>query len=216
MLWGTTAKDGNLEQPFSFADFNDLRNLSKSFANLTAASPAWSFTLTGGGEPEPVQGLFVSYDLFDMLGAKAEMGRAFLADDDRTGAPPVVIISNALWQRRFGGDRAVIGKPLTVSGHNATVVGVMPAECHFLEPNSELWVPLSQNQFANSARNVRLLSVVGKLNNGIALGQANAELSSIANQLASQYPDTNTGVGLRALPLHEQVTGKVRPALLLL
>lgn len=216
MLWGTTAKDGNLEQPFSFADFNDLRNQSKSFANLTAASPAWSFTLTGGGEPEPVQGLFVSYDLFDMLGAKPEMGRAFLADDDRTGAPPVVIISNALWQRRFGGDRAVIGKPLTVSGHNATVVGVMPAEFHFLEPNSELWVPLSQNQFANSARNVRLLSVVGKLNNGIALGQANAELSSIANQLASQYPDTNTGVGLRALPLHEQVTGKVRPALLLL
>src|SRR4030095_4805280 len=158
----------------------------------------------------------VSYDLFDMLGAKAEMRRAFLADDDRTGAPPVVIISNALWQRRFGGDRAVIGKPLTVSGHNATVVGAMPAEFHFLEPHSELWVPLSQNQFANSARNVRLLSVVGKLNNGIALGQANAELSSIANQLASQYPDANTGVGLRALPLHEQVTGKVRPALLLL
>ncbi|HEY8227373.1 MAG TPA: ABC transporter permease [Pyrinomonadaceae bacterium] len=216
MLWGTTAKDGNQEQPFSFADFDDLHSQSKSFTNLTAVSPIWNFTLTGGGEPEPVQGLFVSHDLFDMLGAKPESGRAFLADDDRTGAPPVVIISNALWQRRFGGDRNVIGRPLIVSGNAATIIGIMPADFHFLEPAAELWVPLSQNQFATSARNVRLLSVVGKLNDAVALSQANAELSSIANQLASLYPDTNTGIGLRALALHEQVIGKVRSALLLL
>ena len=78
MLWGTTANDGNQEQPFSFGDFNDLRNQSKSFSTLAAASPLWNFTLTGGGEPEPIQGLFVSHDLFDMLGVRPEMGRAFL------------------------------------------------------------------------------------------------------------------------------------------
>lgn len=216
MLWGTTANDGNQEQPFSFADFSDLRNQSKSFSTLAAASPVWNFTLTGGGEPEPTQGLFVSHDLFDMLGIRPEMGRAFLADDDRSGAAPVVIISNALWQRRFGGDRNVIGRPLIVSGNSATVVGVMPAGFHFLEAGADLWVPLSQNLFATSTRNVRLLSVVGKLNGGVQLGQANAELSAIGNQFAAQYPDTNSGFSLRALALHEQVTGKVRPALLLL
>ncbi len=216
MLWGTTAKDGNQEQPFSFADFNDLRTQAKSFSSVAAASPLWSFTLTGGGEPEPIHGLFVSQNLFDMLGARPAIGRGFFADDDRQGANPVVMISNALWQRRFGGDPGVVGRPLTVSGINATIIGVMPADFHFLEAAAELWAPLSQNQFANSTRNVRLLSVVGRLNSGVSLTQANSELSAMSAQLAAQYPDTNSGFGLRALPLHQQVTGKVRSALLLL
>ncbi len=216
MLWSTTARDGNQEQPFSFADYGDVRTQAKSFSNVAAASPLWNFTLTGGGEPEPVQGLFVSQSLFDMLRAQPALGRNFLADDDRQGANPVVIISNALWQRRYGGDRNVLGRPLTVSGINATIIGVMPADFHFLESAAELWAPLSHNQFANSTRNIRLLSVVGKLNSGVTISQANAELSSIGAQLAGQYPDTNAGFGLRALPLHEQVTGKVRSALLLL
>lgn len=216
MLWSTTPKDGNQEQPFSFADFNDVRAQAKSFSNIAAASPLWNFTLTGGGEPEPIQGLFVSQNLFDMLGARPAIGRGFLADDDRQGANPVVVISHALWQRRFGGDSNVLGRPLNVSGVNATIVGVMPEDFYFLESAAELWAPLAQNQFAGSARNVRLLSVVGRLNTGVPLTQANAELSSISGQLAAQYPDTNSGFGLRALSLHQQVTGKVRGALLLL
>jgi len=216
MLWSTTPKDGNQEQPFSFADFNDVRAQAKSFSNIAAASPLWNFTLTGGGEPEPIQGLFVSQNLFDMLGARPAIGRGFLPDDDRQGANPVVVISHALWQRRFGGDSNVLGRALNVSGVNASIVGVMPADFYFLESAAELWAPLSQNQFAGSARNVRLLSVVGRLNDGVPLTQANAELSAISGQLAAQYPDTNSGFGLRALSLHQQVTGKVRGALLLL
>jgi len=216
MLWSTTARDGNQEQPFSFADYGDVRTQAKSFSHVAAASPLWNFTLTGGGEPEPVQGLFVSQNLFDMLGAQPAFGRNFLADDDRQGANPVVIISNALWQRRYGGDRNVLGRPLTVSGINATIIGVMPADFHFLEAAAELWAPLSQNQFANSSRNVRLLSVVGRLNSGVTISQAKSELSAIGAQLAGQYPDTNGGFGLRTVPLQEQVTGKVRSALLLL
>jgi putative ABC transport system permease protein len=216
MLWSTTPKDGNQEQPFSFADFNDVRAQAKSFSHIAAASPLWNFTLTGGGEPEPIQGLFVSQNLFDMLGARPAIGRGFLSDDDRQGANPVVIISHALWQRRFGGDRNVLGRSLNVSGVNATIVGVMPEDFYFLESSAELWAPLAQNQFAGSARNVRLLSVVGRLNTGVPLTQANAELSAISGQLAAQYPDTNSGFGLRALSLHQQVTGRVRGALLLL
>src|SRR4030095_10336984 len=85
----------------------------------------------------------------------------------------------------------------------------------FLEPGADLWIPLQQNMMASSARQVRLLSVVGKLNEGVNGSAAGAELTGIAGRLAQQYPDTNTGVGLRVVPLHEQVTGKVRPALLL-
>lgn len=214
MLW--TTRETNLEQPFSFADYNDLKAQAKSFSSLAAASPLWNFTLTGGSEPEPVQGMYVSANLFELLKVAPEKGRAFSADEDRAGGPPVVIISRALWERRFGADPNVIGKPLSMGGVTATVVGIMPAQFQFLEPAAELWVPLMQNQFASSARQVRLLSVVGRLNDGVHAGEASAEVANIARRLEGEYPDSNSGVSARLVPLHDQVTGKVRPALLLL
>ena len=214
MLW--TTKDANQEQPFSFADYNDLKSQAKSFSALGAASPLWNFILAGDGEPEPIQGLYVSANLFELLRIAPEKGRGFTADEDRTGGPPVVIISRALWERRFGGDPNAIGKTMSISGTTATVVGIMPAQFQFLEPAAELWVPLAQNQFASSARQVRLLSVVGRLNDGVQASEASAELTGIAQRLESAYPDSNSGVSLRLVPLHAQVTGKVRPALWLL
>ncbi len=214
MLW--TTKDANLAQPFSFADYNDLKSQARSFSAIGAASPLWSFTLTGDGEPEPIQGMYFSASMFDLLKVAPEKGRAFTADEDRTGGPPVVIISRALWERRFGGDPNVIGKPMAISGTTATIVGIMPAPFQFLDPAAELWMPLWQNQFASSARQVRLLSVAGRLNDGVQTSEANAELTNIAQRLESAYPDSNRGVSLRVVPLHAQVTGKVRPALLLL
>ena len=214
MLW--TTKDTNQEQPFSFADYNDLKSQSKSFSALGAASPLWNFVLSGDGEPEPIQGMYVSANMFELLKVAPEKGRAFTADEDRTGGAPVVIISRALWERRMGADPNAVGKTMSISGTTATIVGIMPAQFHFLDPAAELWVPLSQNQFASSARQVRLLSVVGRLNDGVQAGEANAELTGIARRLESEYPDSNSGVSLRLVPLHTQVTGKVRPALLLL
>ena len=214
MVW--TTKDVNQEQAFSFADYNDLKSQAKSFSALGGASPLWNFILTGDAEPEPIQGMYVSANMFDLLRVAPEKGRGFTADEDRTGGPPVVIISRALWERRFGGDPNVLGKTLAISGTTATVIGVMPAQFQFLDPAAELWAPLAQNQFASSARQVRLLSVVGRLNDGVQVSEANAELTGIARRLESEYPDTNSGVGARMVPLHQQVTGKVRPALLLL
>jgi putative ABC transport system permease protein len=214
IIW--TTKDANQEQPLSFADYNDLRNQTKSFGAIGAASPLWNFTLTGTGEPEPVQGLFVSANLFELLRVSPARGRNFTSEEDRVGGTPVAIISHALWERRFGGDQNIVGQTITVGGFNATIIGVMPPDFQFLEPAAELWVPLSQNQFASSARNVRLLSVIGRLNDGAQPAAANAELNTIASQWAGQYPDSNAGVGMRNVPLHQQVTGKFRPALLLL
>lgn len=214
VVW--TTKDTNQEQPLSFADYNDLKNQTKTFSAVGAASPLWNFTLTGGGEPEPLQGMYVSANLFELLRVVPERGRNFTSDEDRVGGTPVAIISRSLWERRFGGDQDIIGKQIVVSGTSATVVGVMPAGFRLLDPAAELWVPLQQNQFASSGRQVRLLSVVGRLSDGLAPAAASSELSTIANQWAGQYPDTNKGVGMRVVPLHDQVTGKVRPALLLL
>lgn len=214
MIW--TTKDANQEQPLSFADYNDLKNQTKTFSAVGAASPLWNLTLTGTGDPEPVQGLFVSANLFELLRVAPAGGRNFSADEDRIGGTPVAIVSHGLWERRFGGDPNLVGKPIAISGTSATVIGVMPPGFQLLEPAAELWLPLSQNQFASSARPVRLLSVVGRLADDVNPLAANAELRAIAGQWASQYPDSNTGVGLRVVPLHDQVTGKVRPALLLL
>ena len=214
MIW--TTKDANQEQSFSFSDYNDLKSQTRSFSAIGAASPLWNFTLTGAGEPEPLQGMYVSSSLFEVLRVMPERGRAFTADEDRTGGTPVAIISHALWQRRFGADENIVGKAIIVSGTSATVIGVMPASFQLLDPASELWLPLAQNQFASSARQVRLLSIVGRLVDGLQPAAANAELSAIAGQWAAQYPDSNSGVGMRVVPMHQQITGKVRPALLLL
>ena len=214
MLW--TTKDANQEQPFSFADYNDLKSQVKSFSALGAASPPWNFTLTVGNEPEPIQGMYVSANMFELLKVAPERGRSFTADEDRTGGPPVVIISRALWERRFGGDTNAVGKQMSIGGTSATVIGVMPAQFQLLDPAAELWIPLAQNQFASSGRQVRLLSVLGRLNEGVQTTAASAELAAVAKRFESEYPDTNSGVSLRLVPLHQQVTGKVRPALLLL
>ena len=214
MIW--TTKDVNQEQPLSFADYNDLKNQTKSFSAVGAASPLWNFTLTGGPEPEPLQGMYISASMFELLGVAPERGRNFTAEEDRVGGTPVAIISHGLWERRFGADQNIVGKSITLSGVNGTVIGVMPADFQLLDPAAEVWLPLAQNQFASSARQVRLLSAVGRLADDLKPTTANTELSAIANQWASQYPDSNSGVGMRVVPLHQQVTGKLRPALLLL
>jgi predicted permease len=214
MIW--TTKDTNQEQPLSFADYNDLKNQTKSFSAVGAASPLWNFILTGGPEPEPLQGMYVSANMFELLRVAPEHGRNFTTDEDRVGGTPVAIISHSLWERRFGGDQNIIGKSITLSGVNGTVIGVMPAEFQLLDPAAEVWVPLAQNQFASSARQVRLLSAVGRLADDLKPAAANTELRAIANQWAGQYPDSNSGIGMRMVPLHQQVTGKLRPALLLL
>src|SRR6185369_19623 len=127
------------------------------------------------------------------------------------------IISRSLWERRFASDPDAVGKQLSFGGGvSATIVGIMPAGFQFLDPAAEIWAPLAQNQFASSARQVRLLSVVGRLNDGVQASAAGAELTNIARRFEGEYPDSNGGVSLRLVPLHQQITGRVRPALLLL
>ncbi|MGH9753691.1 MAG: ABC transporter permease [Blastocatellia bacterium] len=215
LLWSTNSRDGNLRQPHSFPDFNDIRQQSGSFSEIAAASPLWLFVLSGGAEPEQIQGQYVSANLFPMLGAAPQQGRVFLPEEDQPNGAPAVIISESLWRRYFGGDPAIVGKTLGLNGSQFNIVGVMPAGFQFLE-QVELWVPAVRNTLVNSGRSVRLLSVVGRLKPDVTIDRAGAEAATIARRLEQQYPDTNSGVGARVVPLYQQVTGTVRPALLLL
>ncbi len=215
LLWSTSARENNPQQPSSFFDFNDFKQQNRSFSEIAAATPIWSFVLSGGAEPEQIQGQYVSANLFPMLGVAPQKGRDFLADEDQPNGAPAVIISHGLWQRYFSSDPDIVGKMLRLDGNQINIVGVMPAGFQFLE-RVELWVPAAKNPFANRARSTRLLSVIGRLKSDINLQQANAEMAMIARQLEQQYPDTNSGVGARLVPIHVQVTGNVRPALLVL
>ncbi|MGH9934936.1 MAG: ABC transporter permease, partial [Blastocatellia bacterium] len=150
-----------------------------------------------------------------MLGVAPQQGRVFLPEEDQPNGPPAVIISDGLWRRYFSADPGIVGKTLRLDGNQVNIVGVMPADFQFLE-RVELWVPVARNPVANRGRSIRLLSVVGRLKPGVTIDQAGAETAMIARQLEQQYPDTNSGMGARAVPLHQQVTGNVRPALLLM
>jgi putative ABC transport system permease protein len=214
MLWGTSTRASE-QQPASFDDFYDFQRQAHTFSGLAAASPQWSFVLAGGGEPEQLFGQYISSHLCALLGAQPMLGRAFLPEEDRAGGARVALLSHQLWQRYYAADPNIVGKTINLDGRSTTVVGVMPPGFQFLEA-AELWLPLAQNPFLTRGRAVRLLNVIGRLKPGVTLQQASAEMTTTTRNLATQYPDTNAGNGMRLVPVHEQVTGKVRLALLLM
>src|SRR5262245_38095346 len=157
LLWSVNSKDGNLQQPHSYLDFNDLRQQSGSFSEIAAATSLWLFVLSGGAEPEQIEGQYVSASLFPMLGVAPQQGRVFLPEEDQPSGAPAAIISDSLWRRYFGGDPGVVGKTLKLNGNQFKIVGVMPAGFQFLE-KVDLWVPAARNALVNSSRYVRFLS----------------------------------------------------------
>jgi putative ABC transport system permease protein len=195
--------------PLSPPDFKDIREQSKSFDHLVAfiQNPA---TLSGTGEPERVPGAVVTSDFFSMLGGNPAYGRTFLPDDDEVELPNVVMLSHGLWQRRFGGDPAVVGKMVTLDGRSMTVVGVMPAGFKFPE-EAELWQPLPLKLREMSVRRFHFLSVIGRLKDGITQQQAQADVTGICRNLAKAYPASNTDYGAQVIPLEENLVGSLKP-----
>src|SRR5688572_3464861 len=196
------------------ANYIDWRDQNQVFEGMGAIAGV-SLNLTGVGDPERLVGYRVSVSLFPMLGVSPQLGRWFTTEEDQAGANPVVIMSHRLWQRRFGGDPNIVGKPLTLSGRSVTVVGVMPAGFRIDSEAEELWVPIAFTEEEQQNRSAHYLDVVARLKPGVTLPQAQAEMSTIAARLQQQYPQTNTNVGSEVVPLHEHVVGDIRPALLI-
>ena len=203
--------------PLSPADYMDYRKDARGFERLAAAQ-AWGFTLGDGERPERITALQVSADLFDLLGVPPLAGRTFVEGDDQSGRDQIIVLGHALWQRRFGGDRSVIGRSIPVDGKPYVVVGVMPATFRFAPfwiTRAEAWVPLSLERRRDD-RGGRSLRVFGRLKDGVTIGQVQAEMTAIAARLERRYPDTNTRLAITVWPLLDKVISGIRPTLVAL
>ncbi len=195
------------------ANFADWRDQTRAFTRMAAFRMS-SFTLTGGDDPEVIDGALVSADLFSLLGAVPLHGRTFLAEEDQPGKSHVVVITHGLWQSRFGTDRDLVGSTLTLNGEPYTVVGIMPPGFRFTP--AALYTPIAFTAEELARRGSHYNNVVGRLAPGVSIQQAQSEMETIASGLRQQYPDTNTGWGVVIDDLREVAVGDVRPALLAL
>ena len=199
----------------SAPEYLDYRNRSRSFAQV-AAYRRQSFTLTGAGEAELLRGAVCSTNLFDALGIKPALGRAFLAGEDQPGGNQVVVLSHGLWVRRFGADPRVVGQKLTLNNNVVEVVGVAPPGFQFPSP-TEIWSPIAfTNELLGQRLGPRNLSALARLKPESSLQSAQAEMNILARQLQEQYPEAypaSLGWSVTVTSLREQVVGGVRRAL---
>ncbi|HVH57269.1 MAG TPA: ABC transporter permease [Vicinamibacterales bacterium] len=192
-------------------NFTDVKKLNTTLQDAAAYTRS-RVILTGQGEPVRLDTAEVSASLFDLLGVPAMRGRTFRPDENQKGKTHVAVLSHELWQQRFGGDEAVVGRRLTLDGVSYEVVGIMPPKFSFPAARA-LWTPLEYTEdFTTKQRGAWYLQAVGRTRPGVSVEQARAEIDTIGKQLAKQYPDANEGVDMTAVSLHEAMVGNVRQA----
>jgi len=217
----------NLEQaPFSAADFLDYQAQNQSFQQV-ATIRRLSFNLTGQGAAERIPGMVATPNVFSLLGVHPILGRDFLPEEGAFGAPRRALLTFGLWQSHFAGDRAVVGRSLTLDNQPVQIIGVLPANFRYGGTDVLLWVnpvnvvPEVFSTFPDWEKNIRnnrethYLSIVGRLKPGVALSQAQSDINTIVARLHQQYPVT-TGHNVRLIPLRELSAGPVRQTLVIL
>ncbi|HEX4227776.1 MAG TPA: ABC transporter permease [Bryobacteraceae bacterium] len=214
------SKLGDPRTRVSPPDYLDLKARKQLFEDVAAVNET-SFNLGGNtGGAKQLNGALVTYNLFSVLGVQPLRGRTFLSSEDRPGESHVVLLSFQLWQNRFAGDPGIIGQSLQLNGEPYTVAGIMPAGFSF--PDKEMnpidvWTPRAFTSRDLAARRGRYLLVVGRLRQGVSLGQVNAGLRVLASQITRQYPNDMRDVSrFFAEPLQESNTHEVKRALLIL
>jgi putative ABC transport system permease protein len=193
------------------ANFVDWKRRNHVFQDM-AALKGDLYALTGEGTPEQLEGNPVSANLFPLLGVSPMLGRNFSTQEDQPGGAQVVLIGYGLWQRRFGGDRAVVGRQIWLNGQKYQIVGVMPRGITFPD-RSQLWVPLALGPREWAVRDSHYLRVFARLRPGVGLAQAQREMTGLAAQLAREYPATNTNLGAVVVSLRDQLVGDLKLAL---
>lgn len=204
----------------SYPDYLDWQSSATIFTDVAVFNQFRSMTLLGGDTPERVRVALVTSNLGRTIGLAPALGRGFREEEDRPGAPRTVILGHDFWQTHFNGDPGALGKPLVLDNETYTVVGVLPeAMKDFPYPRgAALWLPygLFVDQDVLNRGNHPGLGALGRLKPGASLDQTRAQLSTIAERLAHQYPATNNGVGVTVTPVLEASVGYFRPTLYLL
>ena len=216
-LWQTDPDDGNRPVPVGPADFLDWRDQIRSFERVAAIEP-WSLDFTGAGEPEILTGSLVTEGFFEMLGVNAVRGRTFLPEEYLPGSG-VIVLTEGLWQRRFGGDADIIGRSLVLDGEPYTVIGVLGPDFELgLDRRGErdFFLPKTFSEYETSSRGPGWWRVMGRLRSEVTFAEAQAEMDAVAARLAQEHPRTNADVGARVIPLQARQVQAVRPTLLLL
>lgn len=192
----------------SYQDYVDVRREARAFSEVAGFVDATFNLGSGGAEPERVSGGLMSVSALQMLGFSPQLGRGFVPEEQESpytarGAR-VVLISDRLWRNRFGADRGIIGREITVDGARASIIGVLPRDFRFVYGGYQVIAPLTRDT-AHVARSVRNVQVMGRLRDGATLDAARAELRGISERLAREYPETNAGWGVRVADFRRAV-----------
>ncbi len=222
MVWERDTRSADRSQNvINLGDFFDWKEQNRVFEDMAAFFDN-SSKLTSEGEPEEIPSQIATPNLFSVLRVEAILGRTFTPDDGKPNQPGVAVLSYGLWQRRFGGDKQVIGRHLTLSNRDVTVIGVLPADFGWYvrkgsmsDKAAQLWLPW---QISNEMRqrHGRFARAIARLKPGVTLAQAQSEMDTIGARLAKQYPDFNTNWGVNLVALRTQFSGEIRKALLIL
>ena len=216
-LWETMASQGVAQSGSALPNYHGWRDQNQSFEGL-AGFYYGDFTLSSSGStPELIQGAYITPNLFQVLKVDPILGRMFTTEEEQFGKHRVVMLSHGLWQRRFAGDRNVLGKQIAVAGEQYSVVGVMPQGMPFFDnlPETDLWTPISFAPGDSSAtRNNHFINLIGRLKPGVTEPQAQADVSAIAQRMEQETG--NSGVGAKIVPMQEQLTSDSRQGLFIL
>ena len=214
VIWEYNIPRDRKNNVISPGNFIHWREMQQTFVDLAAVGMTFSVTLTGAGDPEELPMQYVTASFFPLLGVKPAVGRPFTAEEDRPQSR-VVVISDRLWQRRFGGDRSIVDRGITLQGTSYTVVGVMPAGFSFLDKTVDVWLPVGFSAQARTPRG-RWMIGLGRVKPGVTFARAQQDMERVHGELTRLFPDMNTGWTARVVPVREQLTGQVRPALFVL
>ena len=214
MLLSETSLQG--ESSVSYPNYQDWKAGSQVFESMGATR--WdNFNITQAGEPERLPGRMVSAGWLETLGIHPALGRSISPQEDKKGASPVVMLSYALWQRRFAGDPQIIGKSIWLNGVSHTVIGILPEHFeHYSFAPVDVYVPIETELRTWERDNHPGISVLARLRRGATVAQARAEMATIAAAIEKQHPDSNRGRGVKITALRQSVLGDVQPALLVL
>ena len=213
-LWESNPAQGLDRSEVSAATYLDWRHRSRTFARIGIYRYR-GFTLTIQGEALRLSSVDVSPALLQLLGVSPLVGTAFTDEDEQPGRERQALLSYATWQRRFGGDPAVVGRTLQLDDVTHTIVGVMPRDFRLpaTDPDVELWSPLTVAPNALASRPHRMYRALGRLTPGVTLDQARQDMAAIADGIARENPDSQSGWSVTLVPAHEQVVGDIGPTL---